>query len=116
VFRLKNRDVENVNSTLVRFDAAETLFCRKGTEQEQLMRDQDVQSSGLTRRRVLSGMGVAGLALMSSPASAHETVDLHVPGGPSARVITASYPQKGRTKPMSASRLASRVSSPSLSA
>jgi hypothetical protein len=32
----------------------------------------DMQSSGLTRRRVLGGMGVASLALMSSPASAQE--------------------------------------------
>src|SRR5450759_570358 len=38
----------------------------------------------------------ASPALMSSPASAQETVDLHVPGGPSTRMITTSYPQKGR--------------------
>src|SRR5712672_599216 len=60
------------------------------------MQDHDAQLSGLTRRRVLSGMGIASLALMSSPASAQETVDLHVPGGPSTRMITTSYPQKGR--------------------
>src|SRR5260221_4986672 len=60
------------------------------------MQDQDVQPSGLTRRRVLGGMGIASLALMSSPALAQETVDLHVPGGPSTRMITTSYPQKGR--------------------
>jgi len=60
------------------------------------MPDHDAQLSGLTRRRVLSGMGIASLALMSSPASAQETVDLHVPGGPSTRMITTSYPQKGR--------------------
>src|SRR5258708_33064322 len=60
------------------------------------MPDNDAQLSGLTRRRVLSGMGVASLALMSSPASAQETGDLHVPGGPSTRRITTSYPQKGR--------------------
>ena len=60
------------------------------------MRDRDGQRSGLTRRRVLSGMGIASLALMSSPVSAQETVDLHVPGGPGTRVITTSYPQKGR--------------------
>src|SRR3981189_1189199 len=60
------------------------------------MQDQDVQPSGLTRRRVLGGMGIASLAIMSSGASAQETVDLHVPGGPSTRVITRSYPQKGR--------------------
>src|SRR6202045_4414808 len=60
------------------------------------MQNYDVQPSDLTRRRVLGGMGVAGLALMSSPALAQETVDLHVPGGPSTRMITTSYPQKGR--------------------
>src|SRR6202795_5335273 len=59
------------------------------------MGDRDVQPSGLTRRRVLGGMGIASLALMSSPVSAQETVDLHVPGGPSTRMITTSYPQKG---------------------
>src|SRR6202521_5820189 len=60
------------------------------------MQDHDVQSSGPTRRRVLGGMGIAGLALISSPALAQQTIDLHVPGGPSTRMITTSYPQKGR--------------------
>ncbi len=60
------------------------------------MQNHGVQSSVLTRRRVLRGMGIASLALMSSPASAQETADLHVPRGPSTRVITTSYPQKGR--------------------
>jgi hypothetical protein len=32
---------------------------------------------------------------MSSPSSAQETVDLHVPGGPRTRLVTTSYPQKG---------------------
>jgi hypothetical protein len=41
-------------------------------------------------------MWVGGLTLMSSPASAQKMVDLHVPGGPSTRLITTSYPQKGR--------------------
>src|SRR5712675_3122292 len=59
------------------------------------MPDHDAQLSVLTRRRVLGGMGIASLALMSSAAFAQETVDLHVPGGPSTRVITTSYPQKG---------------------
>src|SRR6201982_3469186 len=57
------------------------------------MQDQDVP---LTRRAALGRLGVAGLSLMSSPALAQQTVDLHVPGGPSSRVITTSYPQKGR--------------------
>jgi DMSO/TMAO reductase YedYZ molybdopterin-dependent catalytic subunit len=60
------------------------------------MRDHDLQPTGLTRRRVLGGMGVASLALISSAASAQETVDLQVPGGPSTRIITTSYPQKSR--------------------
>src|SRR5258705_8298197 len=60
------------------------------------MQDNDVQPRGLTRRRVLGGMGIASLALMSSRASAQQTVDLHVAGGPSTRTITTSYPQKGR--------------------
>ena len=60
------------------------------------MQDNDVQPRALTRRRVLGGMGIASLALMSSRASAQQTVDLHVPGGPSTRTITTSYPQKGR--------------------
>src|SRR6201981_3143854 len=60
------------------------------------MQENDVQPSELTRRRVLGGMGIASLALMSSPALAQETVDLHGPGGPSTRMITTSYPQKGR--------------------
>src|SRR5260370_19479743 len=60
------------------------------------MQDHDVQRSGLTRRCVLSGMGIASLALMSSPAFEQQTIDLHVPGGPSTRPITTSYPQKGR--------------------
>ena len=59
------------------------------------MQDHDVQPPRLTRRGVLGGMGIASLALMSSPASAQQTVDLHVPGGPSTRIITTSYPQKG---------------------
>src|SRR4030088_1525549 len=60
------------------------------------MQDHDVQPSGLTRRRVLGGRGSASLALVSSPALAQQTVDLHVPGGPSTRMITTAYPQKGR--------------------
>jgi DMSO/TMAO reductase YedYZ molybdopterin-dependent catalytic subunit len=60
------------------------------------MQNHDAKPSGLTRRRVLSGMRIASLALMSSPASAQETVDLHMPGGPSTRMISTSYPQKGR--------------------
>ena len=59
------------------------------------MQDHDVRPSELTRRRVLGGMGVASL-VMSSPVLAQQMIDLHVPGGPSTRMITTSYPQKGR--------------------
>src|SRR6202158_1783615 len=61
-----------------------------------MMQDHDAEPSGLTRRRLVGAMGVASLAIMSPAASAQETVDLHVPGGPSTRMITTSYPQKGR--------------------
>src|SRR3979411_3116994 len=60
------------------------------------MQDREVQPSGLTRRRVLGGMGIASLALMSPPPVAHETVYLHVPGRPRRRIIPTSYPQQGR--------------------
>jgi DMSO/TMAO reductase YedYZ molybdopterin-dependent catalytic subunit len=60
------------------------------------MQDQDAPPSRLTRRGALQGLGVAGLSLMASRAFAQQTVDLDVPGGPSTRVITTSYPQKGR--------------------
>ena len=60
------------------------------------MQDNDVQPRALTRRRMLGGLGIASLALMSSRASAQQTVDLHAAGGPSTRTITTSYPQKGR--------------------
>src|SRR5258708_10510232 len=60
------------------------------------MQDNDVQPRGVTGRRVLGGMGIPSLALMSSRVSAQQTVDLHVPGGPSTRTITTSYPQKRR--------------------
>jgi len=60
------------------------------------MQDHELRPAQLTRRHLLGGMGIAGLSLMSPPASAQETVDLHVPGGPSTRMITTSYPQKGR--------------------
>jgi hypothetical protein len=56
------------------------------------MQDQDVPPPRLTRRAALGRLGVAGLSLMSSPAFAQQTVDLHVPGGPSSPVITTSYP------------------------
>jgi DMSO/TMAO reductase YedYZ molybdopterin-dependent catalytic subunit len=60
------------------------------------MQDQNALPSRLTRRGALCGLGVAGLSLMTSRAFAQQTVDLDVPGGPSTRAITTSYPQKGR--------------------
>jgi DMSO/TMAO reductase YedYZ molybdopterin-dependent catalytic subunit len=60
------------------------------------MQDHDLQPSQLTRRRVLGGIGVGSLALISSPTMAQRAVDLRVPGGPSTRIITTSFPQKGR--------------------
>jgi DMSO/TMAO reductase YedYZ molybdopterin-dependent catalytic subunit len=57
----------------------------------------------MTRRQLLAGAGVAGLAL-SRPAWAQSLIDLPLPGGPDSRQITTAFPQKGpmilqRTRP-----------------
>jgi DMSO/TMAO reductase YedYZ molybdopterin-dependent catalytic subunit len=57
----------------------------------------------MTRRHLLAMAGAAGVAL-SKPAWAQNTIDLPLPGGPVARQITTSFPQKGpmilqRTRP-----------------
>ena len=57
----------------------------------------------VTRRRLLATAGVGGLALLT-PAWAEQMIDLPLPGGPGARQITTSFPQKGpmilqRTRP-----------------
>jgi DMSO/TMAO reductase YedYZ molybdopterin-dependent catalytic subunit len=57
----------------------------------------------ITRRRLLAAAGAAGVAL-SRPAWAQKVIDLPLPGGPDARQITTSFPQKGpmilqRTRP-----------------
>ncbi len=57
----------------------------------------------MTRRQLLAAAGVAGVAL-SRPAWAQSMIDLPLPGGPGARQITTSFPQKGpmilqRTRP-----------------
>jgi DMSO/TMAO reductase YedYZ molybdopterin-dependent catalytic subunit len=57
----------------------------------------------VTRRRLLAAAGVGGLVLWK-PAWAEEMIDLPLPGGPEARQITTSFPQKGpmilqRTRP-----------------
>lgn len=56
-----------------------------------------------TRRRLLAAAGVGGLALLK-PAWAEEMLNLPLPGGPGARQIITSFPQKGpmilqRTRP-----------------
>ena len=50
----------------------------------------------LTRRRVLQGVGTGFIGMMPVPAWAQETFDFKVPGGPSVRPITTSFPEKGR--------------------
>ena len=57
----------------------------------------------MTRRRLLAAASAAGVTL-SRPAWAQSMVDLPLPGGPGARQITTSFPQKGpmilqRTRP-----------------
>jgi DMSO/TMAO reductase YedYZ molybdopterin-dependent catalytic subunit len=59
--------------------------------------------SAMTRRYLLGAVGLGGLALSLSRASA-ETFNLPLPGGPDARDITTAFPQKGamilqRTRP-----------------
>ena len=48
----------------------------------------------LTRRLLLGQAGVAGLALATAPAWAQATIELSLPGGPSARPITTAFPEK----------------------
>jgi DMSO/TMAO reductase YedYZ molybdopterin-dependent catalytic subunit len=57
----------------------------------------------VTRRRLLRAAGVGALAL-ANPSWADPMIDLPLPGGPGARQITTSFPQKGpmilqRTRP-----------------
>ena len=57
-----------------------------------------LQSPGakmLGRRRFLIGGGLVGAATLSDPAWAQQVADLALPGGPSARPLTSSYPGKG---------------------
>src|SRR5262249_20972678 len=48
----------------------------------------------LTRRLLLGQAGVAGRRLATAPAWAQATIELSLPGGPSARRITTAFPQK----------------------
>ena len=57
----------------------------------------------VTRRRLLATAGMGSLALLK-PAWAEQMINLPLPGGPGARQITTSFPQKGhmilqRTRP-----------------
>jgi DMSO/TMAO reductase YedYZ molybdopterin-dependent catalytic subunit len=58
----------------------------------------------LSRRVLLGQAGLAGLAVATTPVWAQTMVDLPLPGGPDARPISTSFPQKGamilqRTRP-----------------
>ena len=59
----------------------------------------DFHLDGATRRRFLGAAALGGLAgglaLLSKPARA-ETIDLGAKGGPSQRLLTSSFPEKGR--------------------
>src|SRR5437899_11036435 len=48
----------------------------------------------MTRRQLLAAASAAGVAL-SKPAWAQSMIDLPLPGGPGARQVTTSFPQKG---------------------
>jgi DMSO/TMAO reductase YedYZ molybdopterin-dependent catalytic subunit len=50
----------------------------------------------LSRRRLLGAAAIGGMGLLSRPSWAQDTVDLHVPGGPSVRTMSTAYPEKGR--------------------
>jgi DMSO/TMAO reductase YedYZ molybdopterin-dependent catalytic subunit len=58
----------------------------------------------LSRRFFIGQVGLAGLATATAPAWAQTMIDLALPGGPDARPMTTSFPQKGamilqRTRP-----------------
>src|ERR1700758_845031 len=59
------------------------------------MKVYEIPPPRMSRRKVLGGVGMGGVALLSSPVLA-ETVDLHYPGGPTTRQITTAFPEKGR--------------------
>ncbi len=59
------------------------------------MRKNTPSSSALSRRGLLSAAAMGGLGLLTRQASG-ETIDFHVPGGPSTRPMTTTYPEKGR--------------------
>src|SRR3978361_846814 len=48
-----------------------------------------------SRRGLLSAAAMGGMGLLAGRVHA-ETLDFHVPGGPSSRPMTTTYPEKGR--------------------
>ena len=48
------------------------------------------------RRMLLGQAGMAGLAMVTTPAWAQAMIDLPLPGGPGARPVTTAFPQKGK--------------------
>lgn len=69
------------------------------------MDDFDVDLAKLqSRRRFLAELGMGSGALLAAPALGQGLVDLALPGGPSSRATTSSFPEKGemilqRTRP-----------------
>src|SRR6266705_2917835 len=61
------------------------------------MADDGVFHRMMTRRRLLAAAKAAAAgAALSRPAWAQSMIDLPLPGGPGARQITTSFPQKGK--------------------
>ena len=60
------------------------------------MKSYEISHLQMSRRTLLRGASMGGLALLSAPAWAQETVDQPAPGGPSTRQTTTAYPEKGR--------------------
>lgn len=54
-------------------------------------------SNVMSRRRLLRDVGLGGLALFASPASARDLIQLTLNGRPTERAMTSSFPQKGKT-------------------
>ncbi len=48
-----------------------------------------------SRRRFLGRAALGGAMLAAAPAFAQDSVDLHLPGGPSTRSMTSAFPDKG---------------------
>jgi hypothetical protein len=48
----------------------------------------------ITRRNLLGAAGIGGLAFLSDQAFAQTVINLPLPGGPDARLMTTAFPQK----------------------